>query len=311
MTRGAPCHPQVLRFKLVMRHGRVSLSVQFEGKEPVFRRIAGAFTRGILVALIIAAPSLLLPGYMTDATEIVALLAIVGAGLTFAEYYTNFPSIVEFRDAPPLNRLRCIALLMMVLVLTLATKNAYEPTAITAIFNGIGQVVGHYSDFPYSPVRLVIGMLPDNTSVLTMERVRDAAGVAYAIALISVLAFLASVRLFGWPTRRGAFNVWVNLPRFDPTTGGDVVHRLQRDGRINAVLGILLPFLIPTLVRMASDLIDPITLNHPQTMIWTISAWAFLPASMIMRGIAMMRIAELIEEKRRRASQDSEPVHLL
>ncbi|MEP3331419.1 hypothetical protein [Sedimentitalea sp.] len=277
----------------------------------MFRRITGAFTRGILVALIIAAPSLLLPGYMTDATEIVALLAIVGAGLTFAEYYTNFPSIVEFRDAPPLNRLRYIALLMMVLVLTLATKNAYEPTAITAIFSGIGQVVGHYSDFPYSPVRLVIGMLPDNTSVVIMERVRDAAGVAYAIALISVLAFLGSVRLFGWPTRRGAFNVWVNLPRFDPTTGGDVVHRLQRDGRINAVLGILLPFLIPTLVRMASDLIDPITLNHPQTMIWTISAWAFLPASMIMRGIAMMRIAELIEEKRRCASQDSEPVHLL
>lgn len=277
----------------------------------MFRRIAGAFTRGILVALIIAAPSLLLPGYMTDATEIVALLAIVGAGLTFAEYYTNFPSIVEFRDAPPLNRLRYIALLMMVLVLTLATKNAYEPTAITAIFSGIGQVVGHYSDFPYSPVRLVIGMLPDNTSVVTMERVRDAAGVAYAIALISVLAFLGSVRLFGWPTRHGAFNVWVNLPRFDPTTGGDVVHRLQRDGRINAVLGVLLPFLIPTLVRMASDMIDPITLNHPQTMIWTISAWAFLPASMIMRGIAMMRIAELIEEKRRRASQDSEPVHLL
>lgn len=277
----------------------------------MLRRIAGAFTRGILVALMIAAPSLLLPDHMTDATEIVALLAIVAASLTFSEYYTDAPSIVEFRDASPLNRLRYIALLLMVLVLTLSTKNAYEPTAITAIFNGIGQVVGHYSDFPYSPVRLVIGMLPDNTSVVTMERVRDAAGVAYAIALISVLAFLGSVRLFGWPTRRGAFNVWVNLPRFDPTTGGDVVHRLQRDGRINAVLGILLPFLIPTLVRMASDLIDPITLNHPQTMIWTISAWAFLPASMIMRGIAMMRIAELIEEKRRRASQDSEPVHLL
>ncbi|MDU9003102.1 hypothetical protein [Sedimentitalea todarodis] len=277
----------------------------------MFRRIAGALTRGILVALMIATPSLLLPGYLTDATEIVALLAIVGAGLTFAEYYTNFPSIVEFRDAPPLNRLRFIALLLMVLMLTLATKNAYEPTAITAIFNGIGQVVGHYSDFPYSPIRLVIGMLPDDISVVTMERVRDAAGVAYAIALASVVVFLGAVRLYGWPTRQGAFNVWVNLPRFDPTTGGDVVHRLQRDGRINAVLGILLPFLIPTLVRMASDLIDPITVEHPQTMIWTISAWAFLPASMIMRGIAMIRIAELIEEKRRRASQESEPVRLL
>lgn len=277
----------------------------------MLRRITGALTRGILVAVMIATPSLLLPDNMTDATEIVALLAIVAAGLTFAEYYTDFPSIVEFRDAPPLNRLRFIALFLMVLVLTLATKNAYEPTAITAISNGVGQVVGHYSDFPYSPVRLVIGMLPDDISAVTMERVRDAAGVAYAVALTSVVLFVGAVRLNGWPTRHGAFNVWVNLPRFDPTTGGDVVHRLQRDGRVNAVLGILLPFLIPTLVRMASNLIDPITLEHPQTMIWTISAWAFLPASMIMRGIAMMRIAELIEEKRRRASQGSEPVHLL
>ena len=36
------------------------------------------------------------------------------------------------------------------------------------------------------------------------------------------------------------------------------------------------------------------------------SAWAFLPASMIMRGIAMGRIAELIEEKRNRAYSEAE-----
>ncbi len=296
---------------MVSRYRRGALTVQFEGKEPVLRRITGALMRGILVAVMIASPSLLLPDYTTDAIEIVALLAIVGAGLTFAEYFANYPSIVEFRDAPPLNRLRFVGLFLMVLVLTLASKNIYEPTAITGFFSGLGQVVGHYSDFPYSPVRLVIGMLPDGISNMVVERVRDAAGVAYAIALTSVVVFIGAVRLYGWPTRNGAFNVWVNLPRFDPTAGGDVVHRLQRDGRINAVLGIALPFLIPTLVRMTSDLIDPITLAHPQTMIWTISAWAFLPASMIMRGIAMMRIAELIEDKRRRASQESEPVHLL
>jgi hypothetical protein len=90
-----------------------------------------------------------------------------------------------------------------------------------------------------------------------------------------------------------------------------VLHRLQRDGRINALFGIALPFLIPTLVRLASDLIDPITLENPQTMIWTISALAFLPSSMIMRGIAMLRIAELIEEKRRRACEDAEALKVL
>lgn len=47
-------------------------------------------------------------------------------------------------------------------------------------------------------------------------------------------------------------------------------------------------------------------MDDPQTLIWTISAWAFLPASMIMRGVAMGRVAEMIEEKRRRAYAQTE-----
>ena len=50
----------------------------------------------------------------------------------------------------------------------------------------------------------------------------------------------------------------------------------------------------------------PIALTDPQTLIWTVSAWAFLPASMVMRGVAMARIAELIEEKRRRVYANAE-----
>ena len=48
-------------------------------------------------------------------------------------------------------------------------------------------------------------------------------------------------------------------------------------------------------------MIDPISITQPQTLIWTMTAWAFLPASMLMRGLAMSRIADMIEDKRRRA----------
>lgn len=85
-----------------------------------------------------------------------------------------------------------------------------------------------------------------------------------------------------------------------------MVHRLQRDGQINTVLGILLPFAIPALIKLSSALIQPLPFTEPQTMIWLISAWAFLPASMIMRGIALMRIAGLIAQKRRRAYADAD-----
>ena len=144
-------------------------------------------------------------------------------------------------------------------------------------------------------------MLPSDAPAPLVELVRIAAGFAIMIALVTIASFAYAVKWRGWPTGNGAFNVWTNLPLFDPTKGGDVVARLQRDGRLNISIGILLPFLIPAVIKLLTNFVTPISLNNPQTLIWTMSAWAFLPASMIMRGAAMLRIAGLIEEKRRRA----------
>lgn len=272
----------------------------------MFARFAGAALRGLFVALAVATPSLLLSGHSAHAPEIVTLLALLAALLTFAEYNSNYPSFVEFRDAPPLNRMRFLSVLAMVVSLTLICKHKYEPTNLTALFSGFGALIGDWADFPYSPVRLVVLMLPADAAVQTVDAVRVAAGVSYVIALCTIAAFLFAVRVLGWPTANGAFNVWINLPLFDPTTGGDVVSRLQRDGQINVVLGVLLPFAIPALVKIAAQLAHPVTLSDPQTLIWAMSAWAFLPASMVMRGVAMLRIAELIEKKRRRAYANAE-----
>ncbi|MCU9836140.1 hypothetical protein OEZ49_00040 [Ruegeria sp. WL0004] len=271
-------------------------------------RITGAALRGILVALVVVIPALYLPSTAATSTEIVVLLAILGFVMTFSEYSSAFPSFIEFRDAPPLNRMRFIALMTMITCLTLIVKHSYEPTNITALFSGLGLTIARLADFPYSPVRLVVLMLPAGAAPELIQNVRIAAAVTYIIALVTVLAFWFAVRVRGWPTGNGAFNVWINLPLFDPTTGGDVVARMQRDGRFNMILGVLLPFFIPAIVKMAADLINPVSLQSPQTLIWTMSAWAFLPASMIMRGLAMMRISEMIEEKRRRAYLNAEAI---
>lgn len=250
--------------------------------------------------MLVATPSMLLPGVTNSAIEMGALLALLAAMLTFVEYNSYFPSFVEFRDAPPLNRIRFISLFATVLILTLVTKHNYDPTNLTTLFSRVGANIGGWLDFPYSPVRLVILMLPPDASSQTVEILRTSAGISYVIALVTVASFLFLVRIMGWPTGRGAFNVWVNLPLFDPTTGGDVVYRLQRDGRINVIFGVLLPFIIPAVVKLASEWGNQVMLENPQTLIWTMAAWSFLPASMIMRGVAMSRIADLIEEKRRR-----------
>jgi len=244
-------------------------------------------------------PALYLPATTSNATEIVVFLAILAFVLTFAEYNSAFPSFIEFRDAPPVNRLRFVGLMSMISFMTLICKNAYSPTTMTEIFYNLGFTVSKFADFPYSPVRLVVLMLPADASPSLVELVRISASIAYVAALVTIASFAYAVKARGWPTGNGAFNVWTNLPLFDPTKGGDVVTRLQRDGRLNILVGVLLPFLIPALVKLLSEFINPLTLSNPQTLIWTLSAWAFLPASMIMRGMATMRVAGLIVEKRR------------
>jgi len=272
----------------------------------VIGRMTGAAARGLFVALLVLLPALVLPGVAADSTQISVLVALLAAFLTFVEYNSNFPSIMEFRDAPPFNRLRFASLFVTVLLLSMILRGATEPTLLTGALTSVGTIIGNAVDFPYSPVRLVVLMLPESANPELVASVRTSAGLAYLISLVAMTAFLILVRVMNWPARKGIFNVWVNLPLFDPTVGGDVVYRLQRDARVNIALGFLLPFIIPALVKAASDLIDPITLQNPQTLIWTISAWAFLPASMIMRGLAMGKVADMIEDKRRRTYADAD-----
>lgn len=262
-------------------------------------RLSGAIARGFLVAVLIALPSLILPSITSDAAQAVALVAIAVAVLTMFEYGSSYPCLYEFRDAAPFNRIRYGALFAMVLVLSLIARGATDPNSLTTFLEIVGHVVGKAMDFQYSPVRLVVLMLPEETSVRHLILVRSAAGIAHLIALISLAVFIVAIRRKKWPLQNGNFNVWINLPTFDPTAGGDVVARLERDGRLNILLGFILPFLMPVAINGASSLFGTVSLENPQTMVWAVAAWAFLPASLFMRGIAMGRIAAMIVERRK------------
>ncbi|MGB7262867.1 MAG: hypothetical protein WBC68_12415 [Albidovulum sp.] len=262
-------------------------------------QLTGAFVRAILVMVLIAMPSLMLTAVPHDTTQIVALVAIFAAALTFFEYASTYPGLVEFRDAPPFNRMRFLSLFATVLFLSAIVRGTTTPTTLTIFVEALGNRIGEVIDVPYSPVRLVVLMLPDDMSLEHLLLVRTTAGISYLISLLTLVVFVGTMRAIGWPNRIGTFNVWINLPTFDPTTGGDVVDRLQRDARFNIALGFLLPFLIPAAVKVASLAFTPVTLESPQTLIWTMTAWAFLPASLLMRGIAMGRVAGMIAEKRK------------
>lgn len=276
-------------------------STRNEGSTAVFSRLSGAVLRAVLVIVMIATPSLFLAGTGIDTAQIVALVSIVAGVFVVVEYNSVSPSLIEFRDSPPFNRVRFLGLFATVLSLTLIAKGATDPTTVTVLFDIIGRTLAEAMDFPYSPVRLIILMLPPEAGPALIDNVRTAAGLSYLVSLTSLAVFVLALRLNNWPNQKGGFNVWTNLPTFDPTAGGDVVDRLERDGQLNLILGFLLPFLIPALVKLASDLFNPIQLQDPHTLIWTMTAWAFIPASLIMRGIAMLRVGQMIAAQRERA----------
>ncbi|WP_242500433.1 hypothetical protein [Tropicimonas sp. IMCC6043] len=268
----------------------------------MFSKATSAFTRAILVMVVILLPSLLVPNAGADSSQIVVLVALACGLLTLSEYSTVYPSLVEFRDAPPFNRIRYLSLFLTVFFLSVLARGQYDPSGLTLFIQAIGSLIGQALDFPYSPVRLVILSLPEGATPAQIHAVRSAAGMAYLISLFALTFFYLILRLYNWPSRSGAFNVWINLPTFDPTAGGDVVDRLNRDARVNTALGFLLPFLIPAIGKAAAAIFDDVMLTDAQTMIWMVALWAFLPLSLFMRGIAMSRVADMILEIRRRST---------
>ena len=266
-----------------------------------FARLPGAIARAIMVVMLIVMPSALLAAGGNDSTQIIALVAIFAALFTIVEYSSSSPCLVEFRDAPPFNSGRFSTLFATVLCLSVIFRGYETPSAITDMFQASGTQIGEAIDFPYSPVRLMVLTMPQDTDPVVVQKLRDAAGLSYLISLISIAWFIILLRLHHWPRRGGAFNVWINLPTFDPTAGGDVVKRLRREGRINTVLGFLLPFLIPAVLKVISLLGTPLQLDNTHTLIWMVTAWAFLPASILMRGVALSRVAQMIHLQRKRA----------
>lgn len=275
----------------------------------MFLRLTGALLRAVLMGALVATPALMLSGSGDDSGQMVVFMAILAGVLTFLEYRAAWPVVVEFRDAPPFNRIRFVALFVTVASLALIFRGEAEPSTLTRLLGFLGAKVAGWADFPYSPVRLLTLTLADMVDPATAERVRIAAGLSYLISLAMLLTLALVMWRSHWPLRREGFNVWVNLPVFDPAAGGDLVRRLDRDAQVNLILGFLLPFVIPAVVSLVAGVVDFARLTSPQAVIWVVAAWAFLPASLLMRGMALMRLGQLVAAQRARQSTDEAALH--
>lgn len=275
--------------------------------ECVKSRLAGALCRAALIAVVITTPLILLADVPINLRQSTLIAAMVCALVTFLEYNARVPSFIEFRDAPPLNRYRAMLLLASLLGLSLLAMQQSHPTELGSLITAIATVTGESLDFPYSPVRLTLLVLDDTATRDTMVMLRQAAGLALLIGAMFISHFALVLRLANWPRPQRPFNLWVNLPTFDSGARGDIARRLERDAWTNMLLGITLPFVLPLVVSLGYSGISSDTLAEAYNMVWLITLWAFVPTSLIMRGMALNRIAAMIRnaQRSRAEAQDS------
>jgi hypothetical protein len=275
-----------------------------EREQAVTSYLSGAMIRAILVATLAILPAVLLPSIAHDTAQIMILLALFVAALVFAEYASTYPGFVEFRFAAPYNRTRFLLVAATVVALTLLLRDGPG-----AGLSPLAAACAGVLDFAASPVALLLRALPANLPETQFLMVQHGAALAFTLGLATVLGFLTAIRMGVWPMGQGPFNVWINLPTFDPTAGSDVVQRLRSQARLNIVLGIILPFMMPLGIAATGLLVQPVTLESPLAFVWGIALWAYLPVALIMRGAAMGQVARMIRLDRRRLA-GADPVEL-
>lgn len=269
-------------------------------------RIVGALARALLVGILFSWPVFVVPGVAATNGSLVATVALGMFIWTYVEYASNAPSLIEFREAPPFNRIRYTALLATVACVSLIQAYMIEQTTMNGLAYSVGTIIGYSIDFAWSPVRLMLIQFPDELTGNKSGLIMASAGIAYLISLIALITFMAIFYIRRWPTNSGPFNVWMNLPTFTPSASSDILPRLIRDARFNLALGFGLPFLIPGVIGYLFRFVGGSPFNDPYLTIWVIAGWTILPTAMIMRGIAISRVAQMVAAKQQRMIEDAE-----
>lgn len=261
-------------------------------------RLTGAAIRAILVVLVIISPAFLLPGVSVASQEISLIVAGIAAAFTVFEYASTHPGLIDFRFAPPYNRARFIGFSVQVLCLVFLARaiegqDSFSPQLIAFADQAIVSL-----DFPLSPVRIARATIAADADPAFELLISRGAAVSFIVTFVSMLFFAALLWLFHWPVGRRDFNLWINLPTFEPGYGRDVERRLHRDGVINVLSGLAFLYLLPVMLSSAGGWFDPSVLANYQSFVWGLTFWAFGAGSLVIRGAAVLKVAYLVRRTR-------------
>ncbi len=261
-------------------------------------RLFWAVFRAGLVILVVAAPAFLLPGTSVASQEISLIIGGIAAAFTIFEYASTHPGLIDFRFAPPYNRIRFTALAAQILSITFLCRavegaDSFSPQVLAWADRAVALL-----DFPTSPVQIGTALIAAEEDPAFVSLVRRAASLSFFVTFLSLAFFALILWVFHWPVGRRDFNLWINLPTFEPGYGRDVERRLYRDGVINVLAGLAFLYLLPVALSRASGWFNPSVLANYQPLVWGISFWAFVAGTLVIRGAAILKVSLLVRRAR-------------
>ena len=152
--------------------------------------------------------------------------------------------------------------------------------------------------FSLSPVEVAADMIAVEEGPEFTLLIQRAAALSFTVTFLSLGCFASILWLFRWPVGRRDFNLWINLPTFEPGYGRDVERRLHRDGVGNLLAGIAYLYLLPVALSRAGGWFDPSVLANYQPLVWGVTLWAFGSGTLIIRGAAILKVSWLVRRTR-------------
>ncbi len=262
------------------------------------KRITGAFIRALIVVLIIILPAYILPETGKTTQELALIIGVIVGAFTMFEYGGKTPGFVDFRFAPPYNRFRIAIIAAQVIALSLVCRATTQ--SIPEILEFANTAVG-YASFPYSPVEMAVAQTALLPLTTTPELMVQLFSVSFVIATGLAIGLSAVLWIFGWPTERSEFNLWVNLPTFSPSSVSQAEKRMKRDASINIILGIGLLYAIPYGFSFVVDIFGTGLFEDYHSLVWVVALWAFLPALLVTRGISITKVSRILGNALKRA----------
>ena len=264
-------------------------------------RARGAIPRAAVAALLVAAPALVLPQVGVGAVEISLIVALLVSLLVLFEYGATAPALVDFRFAPPANRMR-FAVAALAMAPTLAFVWALGADgALASALRGAGRALGEALGGPGTPAGFVAEVLRRPAALAPDPAVQAAAALASTAAWVATAGFAAVIWFGRWPGPFDAFDRFVNLPTFEPVTGPDAPGRLAGRALMVMATGFAAPFGALAAASLIVRNYDADAFASPLALVWLLTLWAAAPGAVILRGVALLKLSRLIRAEERGA----------